>query len=360
MLNHQVPSRKLGTPFQRPSWRYDALRNPDNYGFRNFCSKVQDNSHFLYRLICKGIPYSVAYIIPHFIKDAFQYLPNHLYLQLVKVWEKEWKKENRLRIIFTDITSYNLISWNIKKASKLNDKWFRKLIFHVYNIEYSASIELALNFYKDENYNQLKRFLGHEIFAGFTDKEIARKWNLPINGVTAIRMLFFDFSCYPKDKVAQWATLVQWSNNGDITPEDFSLYKRVYELGALGLKAQLAGYELTDSERVSVGEYLTKSALVNTFNINYMTRTSRDALVYNKVLMDMATLSIRKEELKLKGEELKLLSLQVKNAESTMESTKAYVMTPEDQSLLQSTINELSIQDKNPNFKTIFDINEIK
>ena len=360
MFHSQIPSRKLGTPFQRPSWRYDAWRNPDNYGFRYFCSKVQDNSKFLYRLINKGISYQVEYKIPSFIRNTARVLPTHLHLQLVKIWEKEWKKQHKYRLSITDIGSYNLISWNIKKIEKLNDVWFKRLIKHIYNIDRSPAIELALNFYKNKDYAQLKRFIGHEIFAGFTDAEISKKWNISKEGVTAIRMLFFDFSCYPKDKVAQWATLVQWSNNGDISADEFSLYKRVYELGALGLKAQVCGYELTEPERVAVSDYLTKSALVNTFNLNFATRTSRDAFTYNKVLMDMATLNIRKAELKLKGEELKLLGLQVKNAESTAESTRAYVMTPEDQQLIQSSINELAIQDKVPQFQSIFDINQIK
>lgn len=356
-----VPARRLGTPFQRPAWRYDALRNPDKYGFRCFCSRKVDNAACLRRLTKKGLDCVVNYRVPQVIQALSLQLPNHLADQLSRVWNKHWIRQEQPRMAIENVDQYdNLVNWHAKKLEKLNDEWFKKLVRHVSNIEQYPEIAEALRLHLNEDYAQIKRYIGHLIFAKMADEEIATEWEFPVKVITALRMLFFDFTALPNSPVAQWATLVQWVNNGDIKPDEFALYRRIHELGPVGLKAQVASAFLNDNERLQVRDYLTKSALANTFNIQFATRTPRDALVYNRVIGDLVRMDLQREELKVRQGEQKLLEMQVQKLSKEMNINTTQEAQNEDLKLIQEAINMLAKDDATPRYKTVFNLDQIK
>lgn len=360
-MRSSVPTRRLGTPFQRPAWRYDALRNPDKYGFRSFCSRKVDNAGCLRRLIKKGLDHRVNFIVPSGIQQLSRNLPARLSEKLLAVWKRRWRRQDLPKLAIERVDEYqNLVIWNARKMANLPDPWFRKLVQHVSNIEFYPDIDTALKLHLNDDYAQIKRYIGHLIFAKQPDAEIAKEWNFSIGVITALRMLFFDFGALPAAPVAQWATLVQWVNNGDIKPDEFSLYRRVHEMGPLGLKAQVAGAFLNEDERIEVKDYLTKTALGNTFNIQFATRTPREALVYNRVVGDLVRLDLQREEIKVRQHEQKLLEMQVQKLGKELNEGKVQEMQSEDLKLLQSAISQLSRADSEPRYKTVFDINQPK
>lgn len=299
--------------------------------------------------------------VPSAVLTYCRLLPPALADILYSVWLKHWKRHFSRQVVIGNVDQYtNLVSWHAKKLDKLNDEWFIKIAKHVSNIEHYPEIDAALKLHLNDDYEQLKRYIGHLIFAKVPDATIAKQWSMPIKVITALRMLFFDFGALPKDPVAQWATLVQWVNNGDIKPEEFSLYKRVHELGPLGLKAQVAGSFLDSGERLQVKDYLTKSATTNLFNINFATRTPRDALIYNRVIGDLIRLDLQHEELKVRQCEQRLLEMQVQKLGKEMNTEAAPELQSEDLKLIQSAINVLAKQDSNPRYRTIFELTKMK
>jgi len=360
-MRASVPTRRLGTPFQRPAWRYDALRNPDKYGFRSFCSRKVDNAGCLRRLTKKGLDCRVNYVVPSSVQTLSRRLPAVLAERLLTTWKRAWKKQRLPKLTIENIEQYeNLVSWSGKKLDRLPDPWLKKIVAHVTNLEHSADVDAALRLHLNDDYEQIKRYIGHLIFAKVPDAEIAKEWNFSPGTITALRMLFFDFSALPANPVAQWATLVQWVNNGDIKPDEFALYKRVHELGPLGLKAQVAGAFLDDGERLTVRDYLTKTAMTNTFNVQFATRTPRDALIYNRVVGDLVRLDLQREEVKVRQQEQRLLEMQVQKISKELNEGKVQEMQSEDLKLIQSAISSLARQDNEPRYRTVFDLSKVK
>lgn len=356
-----VPTRRLGTPFQRPAWRYDALRNPDKYGFRNFCSRKVDNAGCLHRLTRKGLDVRVNYVVPAAVGVLSRGLPPRLAERLYAAWHRNWKRQGLPKLSIENVDQYeNLVSWNARKLDRLPDVWLKKLVKHICNLEFSSDIDTALRLHLDDEYEQIKRYIGHLIFAKISDVEIAAQWRFTPGAITALRMIFFDFTALPSNPVAQWATLVQWVNNGDIKPDEFALYKRVHELGPLGLKAQVAGAFLDDGERLAVRDYLTKTAMTNTFNIQFATRTPRDALIYNRVVGDLVRLDLQREEVKVRQQEQRLLEMQVQKLGKELNEGKVQEMQSEDLKLIQSAISALARSDNEPRYRTVFDLSKVK
>lgn len=297
------------------------------------------------------------YIVPPALIELRRQLPTKLADKLLSVWTRHWKKQGLPKLTIGNTTQYhNLVNWNVRKLEQIPDPWLRKLVSHVCNIEFNPEIDTALRLHLNDDYEQIKRYIGHLIFAKMPDAEIAKDWNFTAGVITALRMLFFDFTALPSTPVPQWATLVQWVNNGDIRPDEFALYKRVYELGPLGLKAQVAGSFLDDSERLKVRDYLTKSAVTNTFNIQFATRSPREALVYNRVIGDLVRLDLQREEIKVRQHEQRLLEMQVQKLGEEVNAGKVQELQSEDLKLIQSAISALSRQDGTPRYKTVFDL----
>ena len=300
-------------------------------------------------------------MVPEGIKILSRTLSPQLSAQLFKVWNKQWKKLGQPKLLIENVDQYDkIVSWNTHKIDRLNDVWFKKLVRHICNIEHSPEIDAAVRLHLSDDYEQIKRYIGHQIFAQMTDGEIAKQWNLPEKTITALRMIFFDFGALPPSPVAKWGVLVQWVNNGDIRADEFALYKRVHELGPLGLKAQVAGSFLEDDERLKVREYLTKTAMTNTFNVQFATRTPRDALIYNRVISDLVRMDLQREEVKVRQQECKLLEMQVEKIGRELNVGKVQELQSEDLRLIQGAIDMLGKTDNEPRYRTVFDISKVK
>lgn len=348
-MTTQVPHQKIGTPFQSPSWRYSAVRNPDKFNFKAYRSRKEDNASNLNRVVSKGLDYHV--VSP---PSLFSELSGNEALIANKLWHIAVNR--RLRV--ENVEEYtNFVNWNAKTVEELHDVWLKKLVKHVFNLDYDLYVAAAIQMHINESYGQIKRFIGYQIFAGESDKKIAIKWKLPVKTIQALHYIFFDFDYFPKDKIARWALLVQLTNNGDIQQEEFALYKRVFDLGALGLKAQVCGFDLDDDERTQVSDFLSKSALVNTFNIQFSTRSHKDAIVYNRIINDLARLNVQREELKVKQQEQKLMELHVEKLKREINVTEANVPLDEDLKLLKTSLDDLSHQDASPSFKSFYELN---
>lgn len=360
MRRTQVPVTKIGTPYQRPSWRLDAISRPSKYGFRWLCTRQKDDAGAYKRLINKGLDYTVTYKYPKFFTTIAKNFPSHLKKQLELIWDRKYKKENSHKIVFNGVASMeDFVSWNAARVDNLHDVWFKKIIKHVFGLEYYSEIAYALELSLLPEYGEQKKYIGYQIFAGIPDTELAKTWNIPVKNICAVRHMLYDFSYMPKDKVARWAMLRQLVENEEIEKDDFSLYKRVFDMGELGLKAQVCYAHLTAEERDTVADYLGKSAMQNTFQLNFAVRTSKDALVYNRVISDMAKLQLQREELKVKQAELKLMELQAIKMRSEVNVT-ADETQPEDLQLLQGYINELSRKDSEHKFPSVVDVTSIK
>src|SRR5574343_1810352 len=132
-----IPSLKLGTPFQRPSWRYDAMTNPVRYGLDDYCSDIQPNSGCIKRLIQKGVEPTSIYSYPAYFTELAQYLTDEENEMLQQVWMKNYRRAIGRKVTFNDQALERvLISWNVKKIGTINDEWFKKLILHAFNYKY--------------------------------------------------------------------------------------------------------------------------------------------------------------------------------------------------------------------------------
>ena len=131
-MRSSVPTRRLGTPFQRPAWRYDALRNPDKYGFRSFCSRKVDNAGCLRRLINRGLDHRVNFVVPPVIQQLSRNLPARLSEKLFAVWKRRWARQSQPKLAIERVDEYqNLVVWNARKMANLPDPWLRRLVQHV-------------------------------------------------------------------------------------------------------------------------------------------------------------------------------------------------------------------------------------
>jgi hypothetical protein len=317
----QVPINKIGTAFQGPSWRYNALQHPKQYGLTKYLSKKDiDDASYLMRLIPKNLMVEITYVFPEFYKKVSSNLSPHLSEQLKKVWKKNHNKIHKTRVVFLEPAKCKrLTSWNIAKVDQLNDDWFKKLILHVMNYKYDESIDFALKVHMSADNAEMKRFIGFQMFAGLSDEEIVKAWKLSsINKVKAIRMLFFDFSYLPQNKIAQWSFIKQLAKDEEISQEDFAYYKRIYDLGPLGLSAQVSFLHLSPTEQKQIEQYLGRSAVVNMMNLEFSIRNTKDAMNYTNIINNVARMSLQQEMVKHKATEIELMKLNIEQVKKEM------------------------------------------
>src|ERR1017187_5033785 len=182
-----VPISKIGTPFQSPSWRYQATFCPERFGFAQYCSKPQSNSASLTRLVPNGLAPVEKYNLPIYIKQLRSKLTTKQYSQLTKVWNKHYFRTRDRKITFNvDIRRPGLLNWHTKKLESINDVFLKKLIKYCYNIEGDEYIADAIKFYKNKSNNMTVRWMNYSIYGGKTDKELAIQWNKPLKFIEAL------------------------------------------------------------------------------------------------------------------------------------------------------------------------------
>lgn len=360
-MNYSAPIQRIGTPFQKPAWRFEAITNPLKYGFSGFCTSPKSDCHSLNRVATRGYAHHIVRKYPLYFEQLSKTLPAELNEQLIKIWKKNLRQHYSKDLYLNDFGKCGkILNWNIPKLKELQDIWLKKLVFHAFGNKQYSEITFALALHGDELFEQQFRYIGLEIFANESDINIGKRWKIPVNNITAIRNLFYDFSYFPVSRVAQWSLLVQLLNNDDIADEDFALYKRVYELGHLGVKAQVDGYHLDSNERQLISEYLAKSAMKNTFDIQFAIKTNKDAKDYNNVLSAMANLNNEKEGLRLKCKQYELADFALRKQMRDDGETAQASVRPADLELLSEALIELTAKDSTPKYREYIDIAQLK
>lgn len=283
----------------KPNWRSEVLINPAGNKFKEYLCNAVTGANCLRRVIGAGFTYEVQYKVPDEVKRYASALNPEQGARLLKLWNKSFKKskQKKISVEANEPLQKKFPIWNLTKVSSLQDKFLIKAIHHASNYKRDAGITYALELYNSAEHVEAVRYIGYCIYAKVSDKDIAKRWNIPVNAVEALRLLFFDFSNFPKDRLANFTCLRQLANNGVITDTDFAYYKRVYELGELGLKAQTDFFSLTKEEKRTVEEYLGKSVVANTLNINFSIRNLKDANNYGAIVSNLASYYIKEAEI---------------------------------------------------------------
>jgi hypothetical protein len=348
-----VPCSKIGTPFQSPSWRYQATFCPERFGFASLCSKTKSNAGNLARLISNGIVPVEKYIIPLYIRQLQGKLEPGLYTQLIKVWNKFYCKNRHGKITFNvNETRPGLLNWNVRKISQLNDHFLQKLIKHCYNIEGDEYIKDAIKFYKNENNDVTCKWLNYSIYGGKTDKELALQWRKPVKFIEAIRLIFFDYSGWPTDKLVQYSLIRQLASNNEIDAADHHAFKRIYDLGDLGLRSILGHQALSEPERDIIKGYLAGSGVDNLLDQRFAITNLKESISFNRSVAEYANIGLRKLEMEQKAAIMRLTANRMERELGVGREDEVYV----EDSILMDSMREMMKQEKPGTYPSIIDI----
>lgn len=297
MFFPQIPSNKIGTPFQFPGWRYDAVFNPARYGLELYCSKRKDstNQGFLKRMIGKhtlgvGVAPATVYNLPTWFKEVSAGLTPDEAGVLTTVWNKYYFGRHKRKLTFNaGVNAMPMVSWSVKAVKKLNDEMLRRLVLHQSNYRYDHSVQTALVWYKDTNNSELIKHVNYACYGGMTDLEMAKLWKQPVDVMRSIRLLFFDYSATPGEGLGAYAFLRQLKAAGDLDDQEYTQFQKIHDLGRLGLDAILGTRRLSDAEKRKVENYLGSAVLDNVLDLKYTIGTKRDALDFNNAVMRIGT-----------------------------------------------------------------------
>ena len=350
------PVQKVGSLFTRPNWRYDALINPARYSLQEFAFIPSSGAGCLKRYLELGIEFEVNYTYPHYLDFFLNNFSDELKNKLLSVYQKQFKKSGRKKITCqTDQALFRRVPiWNTKKIDKLPDVFLRRAMYHLSQLKFDKAIHEALLLHKDENNKEQLRFIGYSFYAGVSAIDLAKRWRISVNTIEALRLLFYDFSNFPKDRVANLSYLRQLTNIGAFDDEDFAYYKRVFDLGELGIRAQTDYYGLSESEKQKVAHYLSQSIVSNTLNLNFAIRSQKDAYNYSAHVGQLANYYVKQKEIEYfqaKVENLKISTKRLEqdttsNALDTTDTDQMYIDLLREYSLQESTdLPYKSVQD---------------
>lgn len=350
---------KVGTPFQSPSWRFKASENPDKFGFRSLCSRPRSSAGHLKRFIPKGLEAHGVYEWPQFFENMSSGLEPKLQDCLKKIWNKNFKETIGGRVQYeVDYADEEnqIISWHAGKIEEINDEWFKKLLRHRFGTKGDMAISNAIELMLKRDQQHISQCIGYYFFAGLTEAEIAKKFDLKLSVVRALKYIFFDFSALPKDSVAKWLVIRQLAENGDIPEEQMPTYKLIFDMkGELGIKARFTQHHMDSVEAGKAKDYLSNSGWTNMLNINYYIRSKRDLLDYNRNITELGKLSLQKQEIKLREQEARLMELNVLRQQKEMNIGKEEIQE-EDLKLLQASNYQASKIDADPRFRQFSDL----
>ena len=354
MVEPYVPSSKLGTPFQSPSWRWQAVSCPERFGFGSCCSKIDEpNSANLKRLITNGIRPVETFHLPVYLRQLNSRLPSPLYRHLLKVWQKHYFRNRIRKITFnTRINNSGLINWNLKKLNKINDEFFKRLIRYCYNVEGDEYIAAALLFFKNEAQRQNCKWLNYSIYSGMTDKELALSWKKPVKFIEALRLIFFDYSGWPNDRLVQYSLIRQMVENGEIDAADHHVFRRIYDLGEVGLRSVVGHGSLTPEEQDTVKTYLGGATADNLMNQRFCVSNLKESILFNQGVAQFANLALRKDELKIKAE---LMRLEISKTQQELGTVEDDTRQIEDNVLLDN-MREIMQRDEPGEYPSYIDV----
>jgi hypothetical protein len=353
MIGTITPVKKIGNLLVRPNWRYDALFNPGKYKLKEFVARnVPANSGALNRYITLGLPYEVN-MMPSNVK----YLLNNIAIEHQSIFLTMWNrhlKRNHIKKVNVDFdqTKFQKVPlWNLKKINNINDAFIIRMIKHISNYEFDQHIAYAFELGRNSDYNEIFKFIGYCIYAKVSDKDIAVRWNIPIKHVEAIRLMFFDFSSFPKDRLANISYLRQLTNIGLFTDVDFAYFKRVFELGELALKAQTDFYSLTSPEKKLIEEYLGKTLISNTLNLHFAVKNQRDAVEYGLIVSNLASYYIKTAEATYFESKIRNLDAATRRIEGDLKGSDSTISELDKE--FMTMLNEHSLQDEKLEYKTL-------
>lgn len=188
----------------------------------------------------------------------------------------------------------------------MNDEFLKRMVFHCFNYKYDQYIEEALRFFKDPSNSMNTKWFNYCFFGRMTDKELAINWNKSIGFIKALRLMFFDYSHWPKDRIAQFSLMRQLVSNQEIDDADYHHFRRIYDLGRVGIKSAIGLDKLEPEEIRKIDAYLGASAMDNMLNLRYTITNNREAHSYGKLMNEHRGNNIKKLEAEQRTELLKL------------------------------------------------------
>lgn len=355
MILQQIPISKIGTAFQVPNWRYQALAHPEKFGLQEYCSKRNINSGHTKRMVSRGIAPSEVYQYPDFFRQMEKQLTAEQCKQLRKIWDKRYFKRQPRKITFgSNATNQIQISWNIEKVQHINDATFKKLVLHQFFNQYDQSIGEAIKIYLSPNNSEVIRHIHYACYYGMSDKEMAKKWNKPMNVIKYLRLLFFDYSHFPTDRFVRLSLIRQLVTIGYLDDVDFHRFKRIFDLGKAGLDS-LIGYEnLSDADKLKVDSYINKSVIDNALDLRFSITTAQDAYAYGRMVGDIQRTH---NSTVLAVEQCIMFRSQTEKLKRELGNSSSDESTVMDQSLLD-LVRERSRFDNTPKYPSLMDIKE--
>lgn len=329
-----------------PRWRYEAFFNPKKYGFEKYVfdqnSKYPKTSkgclkRFLNR---KGRSVDYRCNIPSALYKYQSTLSSEASTYLTSLF---FKRRFDLRLS-GKINNTTLSPWNLKTVDQIQDKFFVRLIKHLSNFEYDQNIAFAIQLFKSQDTNIIFRYLGYYFFAGVEDKELAKKWKLSVKKIETVRQLFFDFSKFPKDRTVAFAYLRQLEQLDVLQDLDFSHYRRIYDLGELGLRAETDYFNLSIEEKGQVDYYLASSIVSNTLSLKFNIQSKKDAYMYNNVISNFANFAIKKEEVQVMRAKTKHLEASTRKIDNESDLGGNELMLEDEEGL--RLLRELSLENQ--------------
>ena len=348
-----VPSSKLGTAFQSPSWRYQAIAHPEKFGFEWLCSRREVDAGHLTRLMPKGIPPASIYSLPVYFRSLLPTLPLPLAEVLIRVWDKHYFRDHKHKINFNSSITNNVpISLNMAKVKYLNDETLKALMYHLFNYKYNADIDEAVKFYRDPKNEMAKKWINYAVYGKLTDNELAKMWRKSPRFIKTVRLLFFDYSHWPDDKLVQYSLVRQLVVDGELADSDFHVFRRIHDLGLLGIKSIVDIANFTNADKDQTTSFIEVSRIEKLLNLNYSCTSSRDAINYNRVTVDYTNVGLKRLEIEQKAELLKLAAKRM--AKEMGLSDQESVFTEE--ACLIEELRERAKYDHIPRFPSFIDI----
>jgi len=326
-LTSTIPIQKLGTPFQCPDWRFRAACDPrkfffsDRIGLADYrpvkgntrshpCKALKRKYH---EKVADGPQIEQHLTYTQFMRDLIRDLPAEQGIMLHGLWRKHRKQQGipLISFISNKLKDGDMVWWDAQKISSFGDEYFLKVVSHIARLEYYSEINFAMVWARSPEISELFRVLGYLFYAGISEMEVAKRWKIPLKKVEAIHKLFFDFSHFPRDRTLQWALLRQLENSKILQEGDSLFYRKIFDLGELGLRAQTDYLSLTEDEKTKIKYYLRDTVVLNAFYISSLTNNTKEAYKYLQTIMEFEKLQLAREELKYKETNTRLVETKI-------------------------------------------------
>ena len=285
---------------------------------------IKSGKGCLKRFVYNGegcVDYSVKYKLPKEVYSLQKLLSKEHASKLQEVWHKNWKKTNpdRRKIVCSNKSlKLELAPWNLQKIHTLSDDFLVRAIRYFSRFTCDHAIEYAVDWYRSAERQVTLSDFGALIFAGVSDIKLAQKFKLSLKQTEAIKLLFFDFSVVPKDRVAVFAYLKQLSHTSAIPEHEFSTYKRVFSLGEIGVSAEDDYFMLNDEDKQLVDKYAGSTAVSTLLHIHSKITTVKEALAYQPVVANLGNHFIKREEIQLMKAKTHHLTVSAKKIENDL------------------------------------------